>query len=230
MADRPVQDRKLKLPRTNIGGRDLTVYDPHIALQIVERVAEGETLGKICTLKNSMPARQTFMKWMAREPSLRKAYMGARELSALAMEEEALDGARDLKDAPMTANMVRAAEIAINQLRWSAARRDPKNYGDKGLASTIVPIHISTTLNMGDGVKQQASEIPDIYTIDITPEQEPEEKSLIARGGPMKKVLTPRMGPDVYVKEEKEREKAQKRNAFSKLSEYIPEHPDDKSV
>lgn len=207
MNNYPRQDRKVHLPKEKIGNRYVTRYDPTVALQIVERLAEGETLATICTLDNKMPTRTTFMKWVAREPELQKAWLAARELSAMAMEEEALGTARTLLQSPGTAQNVRAAEISINQLRWSASRRDPKNFGDKGLASTIVPIHISTTLNMGENAKQMDTEIADIYTIDITPNPEPTPKPLIEKydpHAPRKRVLTPRNGFSKVTSESKE--------------------------
>ena len=218
MADCPVQDRKLGLPRTEIKGRFLTKYDPALALQVVEKIAEGELLKDICTLDNKMPAKSTFMKWVAREPDLRKAYMAARELSALSMEEEALTTSRELALSPGTAQRVRAAEVMINQLRWSASRRDPKTYGDKAQGALIVPIQINTSLNLGEDGKQNDGEMPDIYTIDITPIPEPEEKSLIQKSTTRKTVLTPRVAKDVYVKDETEKRK----NGFRKLSEVEP--------
>lgn len=181
--------------RTTIGGRWQTSYDPHVALEIVERIAEGETLASI-TQDKKFPTRATFMKWLVRVPELREAYMAARELSALSFEEEAIDNARELRRSPGTAQAVRAADIAINQLRWSATRRDPKNYGDKGLAATIVPVTIQTTLNLGDGSKQIGAEIPDIYTIDITPVEAPPVRSLLdtkKEPPPGKRKLTPRL-------------------------------------
>lgn len=192
------RERNAGLKRTTIGGRTLTSYDPHLALEIVERVAEGETLVKI-TEEKRFPTRGTFMKWMARVPELREAYMAARELSALAFEEEAIENARSLRKSPGTAQAVRAADIAINQLRWSASRRDPKNYGDKGLASTIVPVTIQTTLNLGEGSKQGQAEIPDIYTIDVTPVEAPPVKSLLdtkKEPPPGKRKLIPRIPPE----------------------------------
>lgn len=178
MVNVPQRERDAGFKRTEVGGRWLTSYDPHIALEMVERIAEGETLVQI-TKDKKFPTRGTFMKWMVRVPELREAYMAARELSALSMEEEAIENAREVRKNPGTAQAVRAAEIAINQLRWSASRRDPKNYGDKGLAATIVPVTIQTTLNLGEGTQQVGAEIPDIYTIDITPKAEEPVRSLL---------------------------------------------------
>lgn len=206
MADYPAHDRKVGLPKETIQGRQLTRYDPNIALQVVERVAEGELLKDICTVRNKMPCRQTFLRWVAREPTLRKAYMAAKELSALAFEEKALETAEGIARSPGTPQKVGAARIYIDQLRWSAARRDPKTYSDRGPMGNVVPVHIETTLNLGTGVSEQE----DVYTIDVTPPAEEPEGRLVTKGDRpkhLKQVLTPRMPMDVSVVEEREKRK-----------------------
>lgn len=197
MADTPKQDRDLGLARTEINGRFLTKYDPRLAIQIIEQIAEGKLLAEICTRENGMPHRNTFMKWVSREPELAQAYMAARELSAMTMEEEAIDVSRKLLADPGTAQRVSAANTLINQLRWSASRRDPKQFGDRAATQITVPIHITTSLDMGGGGGSVA-ELPDIYTIDLTPEEPkglPEEPGRGRAGIPRKRVLTPR-NPD----------------------------------
>ena len=216
----PKQDRLAGLPEASVDGRRLTAYDPGMALQIVERLAEGDLLKDICAPEGVFCTKSTFLRWVARVPELQTAYAAAKEISALSMEEEALGLARTLRMAPGTAQNVRAAEVAINQLRWSAARRDPKVYGDRGAGQTVVPIHISTTLNMGEGSTQ--AEIPDIYTIDLkaeasAPEPEgpkrfPEDGGIIKRGayGHSKKVsLTPRVPMDTDIQAMKEAQRGE---------------------
>lgn len=180
----------------------MTAYDPELALAIVERVAEGELLKDICTIENGMPAKNTFLKWVAREPTLQAAYQAARMLSAMSMEEEAIDTGRKIMKSPGTAQQVSAANTLIGQLRWSAGRRDPQQFGDRASTQVVVPIHISTSLNMGEGGASTLSEVPDIYTIEVTPDEpKPDQKLLEHRPGggnwgPKKEVLVPRVAPD----------------------------------
>lgn len=207
MADTPKQDRLLGLPRERIPGgpgkpdRFVTAYDPGIALAIVEKVAEGELLKNICTIENGFPSKQTFLKWVSREPELAKAYQAAMAISALSFEEEAIDEARKSYKSPGTAQAVSAAGKLIDQLRWSAARRNPQHYGDKSQTQVVVPVHISTSLNLGEGSTQQVvEEIPDIYTLSIeAPAVEDDAKPLLPdrrQIGPRKTVLTPRVPMD----------------------------------
>lgn len=159
------------LPAIEKGGRYFTKYEPNIALDIVERVAEGELLSKI-TAKDATPltvTKQTFMRWVATVPELQVAYAAAVRLSAHSFEELAIDKAQRTANAPGSPQNVSAASLLISQYRWSAARRDPK-YSDKGNTQIVVPVNISTTLDMGTGRSSVDVEVPDIYTINI-PEQ-----------------------------------------------------------
>lgn len=167
MADRPQRERDLHLPAIEKGGRWFTKYDPNIALDIVERIADGELLAKI-TAKDAVPitvTKQTFLRWVATVPELSSAYAAAIQLSAHAFEEKAIDKAQRTADAPGSPQNVSAASLLVSQYRWSAARRNPTRYSDKGNTSIVVPVNISTTLDMGNGRQSVEVEVPDIYTI-----------------------------------------------------------------
>jgi len=119
------------------------------ATRVLEAIAAGDTLKDI-SQRPGFPTRDTFYKWMMLYPDLKTAYDAARELSALSLEEEALDMARVLK-APndFTGTKVRAYEVAMAQFRWSAERRDPSRYAGGQKTSVMVPIQINTTLDLG---------------------------------------------------------------------------------
>lgn len=169
MANYPTQDRKLGLPKTQVGKKEYTRYSPEIALAIVERIAEGELLKDITSPKADVPtvARSTFLRWVATVPELAKAYAAATQLSALAFEEDAISTARDVANTPGTPQRVSAANALISQLRWSASRRNPTKYSDKGNTQIVVPVNINTTLSLGSGQSADTVEVPDMYTIKI---------------------------------------------------------------
>lgn len=175
MADSPAQDRKLGLARIEKGGRFYTKYDPNIALDIVERVAEGELLSKICA-KDANPitvTKQTFLRWVATVPELQTAYSAAIQISAHSFEELAIDKAQKTAALPGTPQNVSAASLLISQYRWSAARRNPTRYSDKGNTQIVVPINITSSLDLGTGEQTSNVEVPDIYTISLpSPEGE----------------------------------------------------------
>lgn len=168
-ADTPRQDRVLGLPREKIGGRFVTAYAPEVALQICEAVSEGKTLVKICAPDSGMPARQTFHRWVVQQPELARAYAAARELSGHALEEEALDAGREVRSNPGTSQNVRAFEVLMNQLRWSASKRNPRVYSERAAIVATVPIQINTTLDMGEaGTAGGTIEHPNIYSLELT--------------------------------------------------------------
>lgn len=159
-------------------------YTPDIALKICEMIADGMTMVEICE-KDDMPARKTVYQWLTRYPKFFDAYERAKELSAQSLEEEALMMARTLKGAnDFTGTKVQAYNIAMGQLRWSAARRDKTRYGQSTPSvSTTIPIVINTSLNLGqDGQPPTAAE-ESIYTIrtEVTTSQlqDPDEPTTI---------------------------------------------------
>lgn len=164
VSDHPKQDKEAGLPATRVGARFVTTYDPVLALEVVERVAQGETINKICERGSKFPHPVTFKRWIIHHPELAKAYDAARRLSAEAFEEEALDAAREIKRAQRDGTQVRAFEVLLQQLRWSAERRDPAKYGTRSPVSIRVPIQINTTLDMGQA-EAELDGGKSIYTI-----------------------------------------------------------------
>lgn len=148
--------------------KSITKYHPEKALEIIQRVSEGQTLRRICNPEKGMPSMTTFLRWVAQMPDLRNAFEAAKAMSALVMEEEAIDMARDATQQSLNQNALRALTLAIDQLRWSATRRDPKNYSDKGNQAIVVPVHITSSLDLGgqDGsAGNGTAEYPDIYAL-----------------------------------------------------------------
>lgn len=157
------------LARIEKGGRFFTKYDPNIALDIVERIADGELLSKI-TGKDAVPltvTKQTFLRWVATVPELQTAYAAAVQISAHAFEEKAIEKAEATADKPGSPQNVSAASLLISQYRWSAARRNPTKYSDKGNTQIVVPVNINTTLDLGNHRQTLDVEVPDIYTIKL---------------------------------------------------------------
>lgn len=146
--------------------RAVVKYSPELGLLICQRIAEGETLEAICQ-EQGMPVRTTFHRWVIAYPELGRAYAAARELSAYALEEEALEMGRRLTRDPGSAQKVRAYDIMMNQLRWSAARRNPRVFSEKGTVQVTVPIQINTSLDLNSLPQGGTDEFPDIFKIDL---------------------------------------------------------------
>lgn len=124
-------------------------YSVEKALAVCTAIAEGRTMKDIAKM-DGMPSRPTLYRWIAAFPEFAAAYDRARSISAQSFEEEALELARILI-APndFTSVKVRAHEVAMAQLRWSAARRDPKRYGVAQNTGQPMAIQINTSLNLG---------------------------------------------------------------------------------
>lgn len=133
-------------PRTK--GRPPATYRPELALAICERIAGGETLSSICK-SDGMPSAVSFRRWALARKDLFEALMAARQLKADALFDEALDMARELAAEPGTAQRVRAYDVAISQLRWSAGKLNPQRFSERSSVSFVVPIQIVTSLDLG---------------------------------------------------------------------------------
>jgi hypothetical protein len=144
-------------------------YDHERALASCELVASGKTLRNI-SKRPDFPSRPTIYRWLTLNPKFYDAYERAKELSAQSFEDEALDMARELREPnEFTGTKVQAYNIAMGQLRWSAARRDKTRYGQQIQGQTTVPIQINTTLNLGqEGQGPATSDSVSIYTVEAS--------------------------------------------------------------
>lgn len=163
-----------------VAGRLAQAYNPRLALDIIERVAMGETLTTILK-EPGMPHRSTLFQWFLHYPEAKEAYLTALELSARVFEEEGIEAARDLKDKPGTGTRVRAHETFLGQLRWSATRRSPREFGDRGNLNVVVPVQIITPLDIGQPGAQPSDAEATVYEMAakvqvpaLPPPEEPE--------------------------------------------------------
>lgn len=140
-------------------------YTTEIAEAICVKIASGETLEEI-SRETGFPARGTVYRWLARYPKFYDAYERAREVSAQSLEEEALLMARNLKNAnDFSGTKVQAYNIAMQQLRWSASRRDKARYGQQMPTAAPLMIQINSSLNLDPAV--QANDVAkSVYTIE----------------------------------------------------------------
>lgn len=174
------QDVQLGYSQTRVDGKQMTAYNPQAAMEICTRVANGETLREICTKESGLVSAHTFQKWCKVFPDVMRAYSSARQLSAQAFEEKALDLAGELARGTQTAQEIRAREVAMGQWRWSASRRDPANYGEKAPVNMIVPVQIITSLDLSGNVggKEEGTGA-DPYSLTFPP---PEDEIVIPEG------------------------------------------------
>lgn len=119
-------------------------FNETTALEICERLAEGESLRAIC-LADDMPSKSTVFRWLDSNPTFRDQYARAREFQADTMADEmqdiADDGSNDWmekhdKDGnaigwQLNGEHVQRSKLRIDTRKWNASKLKPKKYGDK---------------------------------------------------------------------------------------------------
>ena len=98
-----------------------------LSQEICSRIAEGKSLVAICR-DPDMPSYREFMRWIAEDETIRQNYASAREASADANAESITDISERVLNGQVDPQ---AARVAIDALKWSAGRKQPKKYGDK---------------------------------------------------------------------------------------------------
>lgn len=112
-----------------------TTYTPALAHLLCARLADGETLSRICRTPG-MPARQTVHQWRMRMPAFADLYARAREIGMESMGDEMLeiadDDTLDLDEdgRPNSANVQRS-RLQVDARRFLMSKLAPKVYGDK---------------------------------------------------------------------------------------------------
>lgn len=98
-------------------------YTPELAQEICGRLAEGETIRKICR-DPDMPAWATVWRWLQASEEFRAQYAQAREAQAHFIAEQAVEDAEIAEDAAK-------GRLAFDARRWFAGKIAPKVYGEK---------------------------------------------------------------------------------------------------
>lgn len=121
-----------------------TDYSEDVAAKICERITDGESLRAICD-DDSMPARATVFKWLARHPEFVDQYAIARGEQAETLFDEILDIADDGRNDWMErkdkdgANIgwrengeaLRRSQLRVEARKWMVGKLAPKKYGEK---------------------------------------------------------------------------------------------------
>lgn len=94
---------------------------------ICEAIACGDSLAKVLR-KKGMPGYSTVIRWLRDDEDFRVDYARAREAQA----DADADKIGDIVDRVLAGKLdPQAARAAIDALKWTAGKRQPKKYGDK---------------------------------------------------------------------------------------------------
>jgi len=102
---------------------------------ILERVANGESLNKICSEPN-MPTRKSMYVWLKADAVLLAAYELAIAMRAEKMAEEIVDLADerppiDEETGKMDSAWVTWQKLRVDARKWTTSKLLPKKYGDR---------------------------------------------------------------------------------------------------
>lgn len=118
-----------------------TDYTGALAGQICLRLANGESLRKLCQ-DDKMPDKATVLRWLAdkEKAEFRDQYAHARELQADKLFDEAIEIADDASGDWVEADdgkkvldheHVQRSRLRVDTRKWAAGKLAPKRYGDK---------------------------------------------------------------------------------------------------
>ncbi len=148
-------------------------YSPEVADRIIERIATGEGLMKICA-DPDMPTRANFLIWVNQNfGGLQSAYARARLVGYDCMAEHAVMIADD------TSEDANSRRVRVDTRKWLLAKLHPAQYGDRIMVDQ--QITLSSPADVLRGRMQQA---------DGTIEHQAEPKMLAAPAGPAVAIIT----------------------------------------
>lgn len=131
-------------------------------VEVLEQIAGGKTLRQLHN--EGVVDYRAFYKIVVEFPEVAKAFAVAREMSGYSMEDMALDEAQKLAGQnDWNGTKVKAVATAMEQWRWSAARRNAKEFGSNSTQSLVVPIQINTSLDIGQPGAKTAALQDNVY-------------------------------------------------------------------
>lgn len=121
--------------------------------EICVRIAEGESLRKICK-DEKMPSLVTVWKWLNNSEELTKQYARAREEQA----ETFVDEIQEISDAKIPLGpdgkidngAVNQARLRVDSRKWIASKLKPKKFGDYTKIQAEVKDTSSTSSWLGE--------------------------------------------------------------------------------
>ena len=129
-----------------------SIYNPELAAQICEHIAQGKSLRTIAAMEN-MPAQSTIMLWLdGTRPEFSEQYARAHEAYADKLAEETLliadDSSQDTYvdadgNVKTDTEAIQRSKLRVDTRKWLASKKAPKKYGDKvaiGGADDLGPV------------------------------------------------------------------------------------------
>jgi hypothetical protein len=122
-------------------GRKPMPFDPERATEFLNRLEGGEAIHSICGDPN-MVSWKTICRWKREFSEFAAQYARVRESSAESFEHLALAAAMNATPEDFQAN-----RLLVDTLKWAAAKRHPKVYGDRIDATVTFTSGLADRLN-----------------------------------------------------------------------------------
>ncbi|HQR98149.1 MULTISPECIES: terminase small subunit protein [unclassified Polaromonas] len=134
-------------------------YSQEIVGAICERLANGESLRKICA-DDDMPAISSVFQWLSLHKEFAEQYARAREVQADTLFDEILEIADNGLNDTYTdeqgnvrtdQDVIARSRLRVDSRKWMAGKLRPKVYGDKlalGGADDLPPIAVVSRVEL----------------------------------------------------------------------------------
>jgi len=138
--------------------KNSTRFTQEIFDEICVRIAEGESLRKICK-DEKMPNLTSVWKWLNNNEELSKQYARAREEQAETFVDEILDIADNNKDDTfldedgkliINQEVIARSRLRVDSRKWIASKLKPKRFGDYTKIQAEVKDTSSTSSWLGE--------------------------------------------------------------------------------
>ena len=138
--------------------KNSTRFSQEIFDKICVRIAEGESLRKICK-DDKMPNITTVWHWLNNNETLDKQYTRAREEQAETFVDEILEIADDNKDDTyldennkliINQEVIARSRLRVDSRKWIASKLKPKRFGDYTKIQAEVKDTSATSSWLGD--------------------------------------------------------------------------------
>lgn len=144
---RSARERKTILSPEQMAAKKRVVWTPEVADELMLRVAEGQSVYSICNDEH-MPHRVTAYEHIGKDSALATRYQAALHTRADKLMEQVVEESRILKERAAhgaSTEEVKAHQVYINSLQWTAAKLNPAKYGDRAQVDLNASLNVNLT-------------------------------------------------------------------------------------
>lgn len=125
-----------------------SLYNEELTDKICQRIAEGESLKKICESKD-MPTRVTVHNWLLDKD--KEEFFNKYEKAVNVRTENMFDALEEIADIPDESESPMRSRLRVDVRKWYLSKIMPKKYGDKmDLTTDGKPLVIEISKEVAD--------------------------------------------------------------------------------